>query len=53
MEGEVVEEVVVLWTLPLTEAEVVVGLKVLRKAELVVEEGTSCLEEVEERQHQA
>jgi hypothetical protein len=35
------------------EVEVVEGLKVLKRAALVVEEGTSCLEGAEEQQHQA
>lgn len=53
VEAEEVEEVVVLWRLSQTEVEVVVGLKVLKRAALVVGEGTSCLEGVEERQLQA
>lgn len=54
VEGEVEEEVAVLWTLPHTEVEVVVvGLKVLKRVAQVVEEGTSYLEGVEEQQHLA
>lgn len=53
VEAEVEEAAAVLWTLPQPEVEVVVGLKVLKRAALAVGEGTSCLEGVEEQQHQA
>lgn len=54
VEAVVVEEEVVLWTLLEPEVEVeVVGLRVLKRAALVVGEDTFCLEGVEEQQHQA